>query len=123
MRYCLGLIFEWISIKRKEAVCGRVKNNLDLGIEKIKWFSSLLSERLKIEFSVMKLSNDRAKMEKDRAEKMRVIGERVFEIRKESDRNVFKDKAITDSIAELEKLEAEIEDIKKKTSDISKVEG
>lgn len=101
----------------------RIKNNLDLGIEKIKWFSSLLSERLKIEFSVMKLSNDRAKMEKDRAEKMRVIGERVFEIRKESDRNAFKDKAITDSIAELEKLEAEIEDIKKKTSDISKVEG
>ncbi len=101
----------------------RVKNNLDSGIEKIKWFSSLLSERLKIEFSVMKLLNDRAKMEKDRAEKMRGIGERVFEIRKESDRNIFKDKAITDSIAELEKLEAEIEDIKKKTSDISKAEG
>ena len=100
----------------------RIKNNLDSGIEKIKWFSSLLSERLKIEFSVMKLLNDRAKMEKDRAEKMRFIGERVFEIRKESDRNVFKDKAITDSIAELEKLETEIEDIKKKTSDISKVE-
>lgn len=100
----------------------RVKNNLDSGIEKIKWFSSLLSERLKIELSVIKLLQERDKKEKDRAEKMRLIGERVFELRNHSG-NIFKDKAIADSIAELEKLEAEIEDIKKKASEMSKIEA
>ena len=39
----------------------RVKNSMDSGVEKIKWFSSVLSERLKIEFSVIKLLQEREK--------------------------------------------------------------
>lgn len=99
----------------------RVKNNFDSGIEKIKWFSSLLSERLKIEFSIIKLLQDRVKKEKDEAEKMKLIGERVFELRNHSG-NIFKDKVIIESISEIEKLDAEIEDIKKKASEMSKIE-
>jgi len=101
----------------------RVKNNFNSGIERIKWFSSLLSERVKIEFSVIKLLSDRDKKEKDRAEKMRLIGERVFELREQQDKNILKDKVIASSIDEMEKLDSEIEDIKKKVSEISKVEG
>lgn len=101
----------------------RVKNNFDSGIERIKWFSSLLSERMKIEFSVIKLVSDRDKKEKDRAEKMRLIGERVFELREQQDKNVLKDKVIASAISEIEKLDSEIEDINKKASEISKVEG
>ncbi len=101
----------------------RIKNNFDSGIERIKWFSSLLSERMKIEFSVIKLVSDRDKKEKDRAEKMRLIGERVFELREQQDKNILKDKVIASSIGEMEKLDSEIEDIKKKVSEISKVEG
>ena len=101
----------------------KVKNNFDSGIERIKWFSSLLSERMKIEFSVIKLVSDRDKKEKDRAEKMRLIGERVFELREQQDKNVLKDKVIADSISEIGKLDSEIEDINKKVSEISKVEG
>lgn len=101
----------------------RIKNNFDSGIERIKWFSSILSERMKIEFSVIKLVSDRDKKEKDRAEKLRLIGERVFELREQHDKNILKDKVIAGSINEIEKLDSEIEDIKKKVSEISKVEG
>ena len=101
----------------------RIKNNFDSGIERIKWFSSILSERVKIEFSVIKLVSDRDKKEKDRAEKMRLIGERVFELREQHDKNVLKDKVITSAISEIEKLNSEIEDINEKASEISKVEG
>ncbi len=100
----------------------KIKNNFNSGIERIKWFSSLLSERVKIEFSVIKLLSDRDKKEKDRAEKMRLIGERVFELREQQDKNILKDKVIASSIDEMEKLDSEIEDIKKKVSEISKVE-
>ena len=100
----------------------RIKNNFDSGIERIKWFSSILSERMKIEFSVIKLVSDRDKKEKERAEKLRLIGERVFELREQHDKNVLKDKVIAGSINEIEKLDSEIEDIKKKVSEISKVE-
>lgn len=101
----------------------RIKNNFDSGIERIKWFSSILSERVKIEFSVIKLVSDRDKKEKDRAEKMRLIGERVFELREQQDKNILKDKVIADSISETEKIDSEIEDMNKKVSEISKVEG
>ncbi len=101
----------------------RIKNNFDSGIARIKWFSSILSERMKIEFSVIKLVSDRDKKEKDRAEKMRLIGERVFELREQQDKNILKDKVIADSISEIEKIDSEIEDINKKASEISKVEG
>jgi hypothetical protein len=101
----------------------RVKNNFDSGIGRIKWFSSILSERMKIEFSVIKLVSDRDKKEKERAEKMRLIGERVFEVKEQQDKNVLKDKIITSAISEIEKLDSEIEDINKKVSEVSKVEG
>lgn len=100
----------------------RIKNNFDAGIERIKWFSSILSERMKIEFSVIKLVSDRDKKEKERAEKLRLIGERVFELKEQHEKNVLKDKVIADSISGIEKLNAEIEDINKKMSEISKVE-
>jgi len=100
----------------------RVKNNFDSGIGRIKWFSSILSERMKIEFSVIKLVSDRDKKEKERAEKLRLIGERVFEVKEQQDKNVLKDNVIAGSISEIEKLDSEIEDINKKVSEISKVE-
>ncbi|PIV41607.1 MAG: hypothetical protein COZ31_04100 [Nitrospirae bacterium CG_4_10_14_3_um_filter_44_29] len=100
----------------------RVKNNFDSGIARIKWFSSILSERMKIEFSVIKLVSDRDKKEKERAEKLRLIGERVFEVKEQQDKNVLKDNVIAGSISEIEKLDSEIEDINKKVSEISKVE-
>jgi hypothetical protein len=101
----------------------RIKNNFDSGIGRIKWFSSILSERMKIEFSVIKLVSDRDKKEKERAEKLRLIGERVFEVKEQQDKNVLKDKIITSAISEIEKLDSEIEDINKKVSEVSKVEG
>lgn len=100
----------------------RVKNNFDSGIARVKWFSSILSERMKIEFSVIKLVSDRDKKEKERAEKLRLIGERVFEVKEQQDKNVLKDNVIAGSISEIEKLDSEIEDINKKVSEISKVE-
>jgi len=101
----------------------RVKNNFDSGIARVKWFSSILSERMKIEFSVIKLINDRDKKEKERAEKLKLIGERVFEVKEQQDKNVLKDNVIAGSISEIEKLDSEIEDINKKVSEVSKVEG
>ncbi|MBI4685082.1 MAG: hypothetical protein HY755_07765 [Nitrospirae bacterium] len=100
----------------------RIKSNLDAGIDKIKWASSVISERLKIEISVIRLLQERGKKEKDRAEKINFIGERVFELRNNQDKNIFKDKLITDAINEIEKLKAEIEDINKKASEISRIE-
>lgn len=97
----------------------RLKNNFDRGIEKLKWFSSVISERLKIEFIVIKLLFQSDKMEKKRDEMFKKIGQRVYEMRGNSDRHVLKDMFISEAISEIEKINSEIDNTKKKVSEIS----
>ena len=97
----------------------RLKGNFDRGIEKIKWFSALLSERIKIELLVMKLLFQSDKMEKKRDELLKKIGQRVYELKENSDRNVLKDRFITEALNEIEQINSEIDSTKKKASEIS----
>jgi seryl-tRNA synthetase len=95
------------------------KENFERGIEKIKWFSILLSDRLKIEYSVMKLLYQSEQMQKKKDELMKTIGQRIYELKGHSDRLVLKDRVIEDALSELEKISSEIESTKKKASEIS----
>ena len=101
----------------------RVKGNLDSGIGKIRWFSSLLNERVKIEISLFKLLYQSTEMEKKRAELMKSIGEKVFELRNRQEKHMLRDPAILEAMNDLERLEAEIEDTRKKASEIGKIEA
>jgi seryl-tRNA synthetase len=100
-------------------VIKRLRNNFEEGVEKIKWFASLLSERLKIELSVMKLLHESDRMEKKKGELVRKIGERVLEMREHADRQVLKDSVIVDTMNEIEKINQEIEETRKKAAEIS----
>jgi predicted transcriptional regulator len=97
----------------------KLKENFDRGIEKIKWFSTLLSDRLKIEYSVMKLLYQSEQMKKRRDELMKTIGQRIYELKGHPDRYILKDKVIADALSELEGINSEIESTKKKASEIS----
>ena len=97
----------------------KLKENFDRGIEKIKWFSMLLSDRIKIEFSVMKLLYQSEQMKKKKEELMKTIGERIYELKGHPDRYVLKDRVIADALDELDKINTEIESTKKKASEIS----
>jgi seryl-tRNA synthetase len=100
-------------------VIKRLRNNFEDGIEKIKWFASLLSDRLKIELSVMKLLHESEQMEKKRDELVKKIGQRVLEMREHAERQVLKDSVIMDTMNEIEKIDQEIEETRKKASEIS----
>jgi hypothetical protein len=100
----------------------RLKNNFDSGIEKIKWFSSMFSDRLKIEFSVVKLLHQTAQMEKKKDELMETIGKRVYELKEHSDRHILKDRIIMDAMHKIQQIDTEIESTKKKASEIIKGE-
>jgi hypothetical protein len=100
----------------------KIKNNLDAGIEKAKWFSSLLNDRMKIEISVVKLIYQSTEMEKKRIELMKIVGERVYTLKNGPDK-ILKDPVITETLGRIEALDAEIEDVKKKASEISRVEA
>ncbi|MEW6571992.1 MAG: hypothetical protein AB1390_12640 [Nitrospirota bacterium] len=97
----------------------RFKNNFDSGIEQIRWFSSLFSERLKIEYLVMKLLYRSEQLERKRDEFMKTIGRRVYELKGYTDRYILKDGAVIDALSEIEKIDSEIDLTKKKASEIS----
>jgi seryl-tRNA synthetase len=101
----------------------KLKDNFDSGVEKIKWFSSLLSDRLKIEISVMKLLHQSEQMEKKKDDLMKTIGRRVYELKEYPDSHALKDTVVTDALNEIEVINAEIESLKRKASEISKIEG
>ncbi|MEW6163154.1 MAG: hypothetical protein AB1606_07575 [Nitrospirota bacterium] len=98
----------------------RLKDSLERGIEQIKWFSSLLSDRLKVEYSVMRLLYQSEQMERRKDELMRTIGQRVYELKGYSDRYILKDRVIMEALSELDKINSDIETTKKKASEISK---
>jgi seryl-tRNA synthetase len=100
----------------------KLKDNFENGLEKLKWFSSLLSERVKIEISVMKLLHQSEQMEKKRNDLLKEIGRRVHELKEHSDRQILKDEAISEALGQIEKIDSEIESTKRKASEISKVE-
>lgn len=101
----------------------RVKSNLDSGAEKVKCFASLLNERMKVEISLFKLLHQSAEMEKQRSALMKTIGERVYELRNGPEKQVLRDPVILDAVKALEELNAELEDVRKKASEIEKIEA
>ena len=100
-----------------------VYENLRKGIEKIKWFATLFSERIKIEIAVFKLLYQSDEMTKKRDMQIKRIGERVVELKGHGDKNVFRDNDVSEALEEIEKIERNIEDLRHKASEISRVTG
>ncbi len=97
----------------------RIRSNFENGIEKLKWFSSIFSDRLKIELSVMKLLYESDCLEKKKDDIMKAVGKRIWELKGQPERNILKDTIIIDALSEIERINSDIEATKKKASDIS----
>jgi seryl-tRNA synthetase len=100
----------------------RIKDSFENGVEKIKWASSLLSERVKIELSVMKLLYETDQLEKKKEDLMKTIGKRGAELKEYPDRQILKDSIVADALSEIEKITTEIDQTRKRASDISRIE-
>ncbi len=100
----------------------RIKNNFGSGIRKLKWFSSALSERLKIEISVIRILHKSEQLSQKRDELMKTIGNRVFELRHEPERSIKNDSIILEALKEIDHINNEIEATKKKASELSNIE-
>ncbi len=99
----------------------RVRGSFVNGISRIKWFAAVFSERLKVEVAVIRLLYRSAEMEKKKEELLRNIGMRVYDLRGNPERNVLKDKTVIESVEALVQLEKEMEELKRKASEMSSV--
>jgi seryl-tRNA synthetase len=99
-----------------------LKKSLDEGVGKVRWISSLLSERLKVEMAVIKLLRESDELEKRRNEIVKDIGERVYGLRDRKEMDILGDPNIKAALKELEPLDEELKELKEKASEIGKVE-
>jgi seryl-tRNA synthetase len=97
----------------------RVRRNFQSGIERIRWFSEVVSERIKVEIAVIKLMGRAETLKKEKADLARAIGERVFENRLELN-GPCKDEYIKNILVDMEAVENELEQLKAKIANMSK---
>lgn len=95
--------------------------NFRRGIEKIRWFSTLFTERVNIEIAVFKLLFQSDEMARRKDVLLRTIGERVAGLKGHHEKNVFADTVIAEALEEVEKIEKNIDDLRQKAGDISRV--
>jgi hypothetical protein len=93
------------------------------GIEKIRWFSSLFSERLRIEMAIFKLLFRSDETARERDLLLRKIGERVLELKDQPEKNILRDHVVVEAITGIVVLEKTLEDINQKVSEIGRVTG
>jgi hypothetical protein len=100
----------------------KIKKSLDDGWGKLRWFSSILSERIKVEIAVIKLLRESADLEKDRDRLVMEIGERVFELRASKDISIYVDPKVASRLKELEEVEGKLVELKSRATEIGEVE-
>ncbi len=98
----------------------RVKKDFDSGIKKVKWFATLLSERVRIEIAIFKLLYKSEELKEKRDALLRQIGEEVYEMR-DKGKNVYSNKEVLAAIKSLESIEPEIAETLEKAADFSKL--
>ena len=101
----------------------KIYENFKKGIEKIKWFATLFSERVDIEIAVFRLLYQSDEMSKKRDEHLKAIGERVVALKEHGEKNIFRDSVIVEALDEIEKIDKHIGDLRHKASEISRVTG
>ncbi len=100
----------------------RLKESFEAGVERLRWFASILSERIKVELAVIKLLWSSSDLEKRREELLKQMGKRVFELRGAGEVNLAEDVKISRPLKELEAVEAELEGLRRQVSEIGEVE-
>lgn len=97
----------------------QVRRNFSSGVEKIRWYSELLGERIKVEMAVIKLMGKAEKLKKERDKLARSIGERIFELRAELP-DTCKDEFIKNILVDMEMVNEELGELTARMTNVSK---
>jgi hypothetical protein len=88
-----------------------IRERMRSGVERLRWYASIIGERLKAEISLISLLREAEDMNIMREEAARSIGHRVFELR-ESGGNVYEDAHVAAALEDMEALETQIEELR-----------
>ena len=98
----------------------RLKNDLEDGLNKIRWFAGLLSERVRIELTVFRLLYRAEELKKKRDILLKKIGEEIYHMHN-TEKDLHLSTELIDIIKEIEALESQIKEAFDKASEISRM--
>ena len=98
-----------------------VADNLRNGVERLRWFATVFAQRLELEIAVIRLLYRSDEMKKERDRLLLSIGERVYRLRGQRDRHLYKDNEILSAIGRLEEVDKQIDDLKSRADEIGSV--
>lgn len=91
------------------------------GIERLKWFASLFSERLQVELAILKILNNMDELKRKRSGYAIKIGDRVVKLRNSSSYDLFADSDVKSLLKEIDLLDKEIGALQEKAEELSKL--
>ncbi|MBF0518967.1 MAG: hypothetical protein HQK92_04510 [Nitrospirae bacterium] len=100
-----------------------LKEDLARGIEKIKWVSVFVSDRLKTDIALFKLLEKITELERSKTLLYAEIGEKVYELSAVNPPNVYTHPEISKNLWDVTELDNKIEELKKQASAVSTPEG
>jgi seryl-tRNA synthetase len=98
----------------------KIKSDFEEGLNKIRWFANLLSERVRIELTVFRLLHKSEELKKKRDLLMRKIGEETYRMHK-ADKGMHPSSEMMEAIREIDALEPQIRETIDKASEISRI--
>jgi seryl-tRNA synthetase len=98
----------------------QLKNDLEEGLNKIKWFAGLLSERVRIELTVFRLLYRAEELKKKRDVLLKKIGEEVYQMHN-TEKGLHPSTDVVNIIKEIEALEPQIKQAVDKAAEISRM--
>jgi len=99
----------------------RIRNNLNKGLDQVKWFATFLSERTKAETEIARLLFESTKIEGKIEDLYRDIGKRVLEIKEKGEKAIWKDFVIQQALDEIKHLKETAEEYRNQANDLSKL--
>lgn len=97
----------------------KLRSDFLKGIERLRWFSGVLSERLNIEIAIIKLLYKSDETDRTRNELLTTLGGRVYALKESTEKNILKDRVVLETITEIERLEKEIVDLSQQIDELS----
>jgi len=99
----------------------RIRNNLNKGLDQVKWFATFLSERTRAETEIARLLFESTKIEGKIEDLYRDIGKRVLEIREKGEKAIWKDFVIQQALDEIKHMKETAEEYRNQANDLSKL--
>ncbi|MBF0318885.1 MAG: hypothetical protein HQL01_03645 [Nitrospirae bacterium] len=101
----------------------KIKRDFERGMERLQWFAAIVSERLALEVSFIKMLAKIDNLEKEKEELFKSIGKKAYELNSNRTTDIYNHHKVQQAIREISSIDRHIEELKKEAGEIISAEG